>query len=130
MYEAVLAAPYGERHNLWNDMYTPMLAAQTSQDSNESDNGSPSPAPVRQPSTAPAEMSSQDVVEQRNSSVMSDAPSDSASRTQFIEFVSGHCGLSKALQSLGQIVHSYDKTNDPNQDVLDKKCAQQIIQIV
>ena len=38
--------------------------------------------------------------------------------------------LSKALQSLGHIVHSYDKKHDPKQDVLDKKCAQRIKQII
>ena len=111
-------------------MCTPMLAVQTSQDFIGSDNGLPSSAPVNPPSTAPVEMSSQGTVERRNSSVMSDAPSGSASRPPFIEFFSNQCGLSKALQSRGHIVHSYDKKHDPNQDVLDKKCAQQIKQII
>jgi hypothetical protein len=37
--QAVLISLKGERHNLWNDMYTPMLAVQTSQDFNEPNNG-------------------------------------------------------------------------------------------
>ena len=56
--------------------------------------------------------------------------SDSASKTKFLEIFSGHGGLSKALQFLGHIVHSYDKNNDPKQDVLEKKCTRRIKKII
>ena len=128
--QAVLISLQGERHNLWNDMYTPMLAVQTSQDSTEPNNGLPSSAPIIPLSTAPVELPSQDTVVHRDSGVISKDHSGSASNTQFIEIFSGQCGPSTALQSLGHTVHSYDKKNDPNQDVLDKKCAQRIRQII
>ena len=147
---AVLISPQGKRHNLWTDNFTPMLAAQTSQKLIGSDNGLPSPAPVDTPSSASAELSSPGTVERQSRSVVTDALPDPASdksrpswyrgpkryvdklekvlatsnTTQFIEMFSGQCGLSKALQSLGHVVHSYDKKNDPNQDALDKKYAQ------
>ena len=133
-----------------------MLSAQTSQKLIGSDNGLPSPAPVDTPSSASAELPSPVTVECQSGSVVTDALPDPASNksrppwyrgpkryvdklekvlatlnsTQFIDFVSGQCGFSKVLQSPGHIVHSYDKNNDPNQDVLDKKCAQQIKQTI
>ena len=50
--------------------------------------------------------------------------------TRFIEIFSGQCGLSKALQSHGHIVHSYDKHNDPSQDILDTSCVHKITEII
>ena len=61
---------------------------------------------------------------------MSKGHSGSASNTKFIEIFSVQCGFSKELQSLGHIVHSYDKKNDPNQDILDKKCARRIQNLI
>ena len=55
---------------------------------------------------------------------------DSASNTKFLEILSGHGGLSKALQSLGHIVHSCYKKNDPKHDILDKKCARRIKRLI
>ena len=83
-HQAVLISPNGERHNLWNDMYTPMLAVQTSQDFNEPNNGLPSSAPDILPSTTPLKLPSQDSVVHQDSGAMSKGHSGSASNTQFI----------------------------------------------
>ena len=133
-----------------------MLAAQTSQTIIGSDNGLPSSAPVDMPSSAPVELPSSVTAECNNGSIVVNVLPDPASAalrpswyrgpkryidklqkvlitstpTRFIKIFSGQCGLSKALQSHGHIVHSYDKQNDPSQDVLDKKCAHQIKQII
>ena len=111
-------------------MYTLMLASQTSQDLNKPNNGLPSSAPDILSSTAPVELPSQDTVVHKDSGAMSKGHSGSASNTKFIEIFSGQCGFSKALQSLGHIVHSYDKNNDPKQDVLDKTCTRRINKLI
>ena len=86
----------------------------------------PSSAPDFLPSTAPVEPLSQDTAGDEDSRAMPTCHLDSASNTKFLEILSGHGGLSKALQSLGHIVHSCDKKNDPKHDILDKKCARRI----
>ena len=129
-HQAVLLSPKGARHNLWNDMYTPMLAVQTFQDTRESKDDLLLSAPDILPSTAPVELVSQDTAEDEDSRAMSTRHLDSASNTKFLEILSGHGGLSKALQSLGHIIHSYDKNNDPKHDILNKKCARRITRVI
>ena len=80
-HQAVLISPKGERHNLWNDMYTPMLAVQTSQDTPESKSDMPSPASDIPPSTAPVELLSPDTAGDEGSRSMPTRHSDSASKT-------------------------------------------------
>ena len=95
-HQAVLISPKGERHNLWNDMYTPMLAVQTSQDSKESQNDKRSPASDVLPPTAPVELLSQDTAgdKDEDSRAMTTRhseslhrQSDSASKTNFLEIL-------------------------------------------
>ena len=93
-HQAVLISPKGERHNLWNDMYTPMLAVQTSQDTKESKNDMPSPASDVLPPTASVELLSQDTAGDKDDdsramttrhSESLHRHSDSASKTNFLE---------------------------------------------